>query len=377
MNRRWRTAILGCGDIAPRYVRSLLCAGNVELVAAASRSPASAERTAQLFGGRSLTPEALFADHTLEAVVILSPPQSHEDAIRQAIASGLHVYCEKPFAPDCAKAGELALMAAANGIMLAAAPAVHLGPSLNAARAHVDRGTLGTVIGGSATLVYSGPDLWHHNPDHLFAAGGGPLWDMGVYHLSALVFLLGPIVEVQAAGSTARASRTIGKGPRAGVTIPVEVPTHVTALARFACGALVTLTFSFDGFSSRAPGIELYGTRGALALGHPNDFAAPLHLSTRLGEWDAVACDTGWHDDMWAIGPVEALAAWGRGQTPRTDPQFAAHVIDVMTAIEGLCHEGTGTAARIDSRCRQPEPLADYEQFGWQPAANATAGTTQ
>ena len=375
--RRWRTALLGCGDIAPRYARSLLCADSIELVAAASRSPASAGRVAQLFGGLAMTPEALLDDPRIEAVVILTPPQHHTEAITKAIGRGLHVYCEKPFALDPARAEALARMAAANGVMLAAAPAVHLGPSLNAARSLIDGGRLGTVIGGSATLVYPGPDLWHHNPDHLFAAGGGPLWDMGVYHLSALVFLLGPVAQVQAIGTNAFASRTIRQGPRGGSVIPVEVPTHVAALLRFACGALVSLTVSFDGFGSRAPGIELYGTTGAIALGQPNDFAAPVHLSTKFGEWGPVANQSGWDDRMWAIGPVEALAAHADGRETRTSPRFAAHVIDVMTAIDGLCHEGAGASAHIETKCRRPDPLAGYDGLGWCTPAEATAGTRQ
>jgi predicted dehydrogenase len=351
-----------------------MCAGNIELVAAASRSAASAERIARMFDGAALPPEALFADRTLEAVVILSPPQDHEDAIRHGIASGKHVYCEKPFALDVARADELARLAADRGVMLAAAPAVHLGPSLTHARRLIDAGTLGKVVGGAATLVYPGPDLWHHNPDHLFGAGGGPLWDMGVYHLSALVFLLGPIVAVQAVGSAAAATRTIRQGPRTGSTVPVEVPTHVVASAGFASGAQVSLTFSFDGYGSRAPGIEIYGTDGAIALGHPNDFVAPLHVSTRVGQWEAVTDDMGWQDHMWAIGPVEALASHANGSEPRTSPRFATHVIDVMTAIERLCHEGSGTAARIETRCRRPDPIVAYDGLHWQTPAAATAG---
>jgi predicted dehydrogenase len=377
MRRAWRTGLLGCGDIAPRYVRSLMDADGIELVRAASRSLTSAGKIAQMFGGQAVTPEALLADDTLEALIILSPPQHHEAAISQAIARGLHVYCEKPFALNPANALELARLADEAGVMLAAAPAVHLGPSLNAARSMIDSGRLGPVIGGSATLVYPGPDLWHHNPDHLFVTGGGPLWDMGVYHLSALVFLLGPVVEVQAIGTSAFPSRTIRQGPRGGSVIPVAVPTHVAVLSRFACGTLVTMTFSFDGFGSRAPGIELFGTTGAIALGQPNDFVASLHLSTSFGKWEPVADNSGWDDRMWAIGPVEAMIAHAGGHEPRTSPRFAAHVIDVMTAIEGLCHEGSGASAHIKTTCRRPDPLADYHGLGWHTPAEATAGMRQ
>lgn len=365
MSGRWRIGLLGGGDIAPRYARSLMTSDKVELVAAASRSPASAARCAEVFGGTVVTPEAMLTGGMIDAVVILTPPQHHESAIRTAIAHGIHAYCEKPFAMSLDGARTLAALAEDRGVMLAAAPAVHLGPSLGRARDLVEDGTLGALIGGAATLVYPGPDLWHHNPDHLFAQGGGPIWDMGVYHLAALVFLLGPIAQVQAFGTVSRDVRTIRQGPRSGYTIPVEVPTHVSALLQFESGPVVTLTCSFDGFASRAPGLELYGTKGALALGHPNDFAAPLHLSTRLGEWREIAGLEGWTDAMWSIGPIEALSAFVAGQTPRTAPQFAAHIIEVMAAIERLCHEPDSTTASIASRCSQPEPITSYDGLGW------------
>jgi predicted dehydrogenase len=365
MSRRWRTGILGGGDIAPRYARSLAQAGNIDLVAAASRSPGSAQRCAAAFGGQAVTPDELLSGDLIDALVILTPPRQHEDAIARATARGLAVYCEKPFALTPEAAITLADRAAGHEVMLAAAPAVHLGPSLTSARTLVDDGTIGQVIGGAATLVYPGPDKWHHNPDHLFTSGGGPLWDMGVYHLSALVFLLGPVAAVQATGSRSRSTRIIRQGPRSGTAIPVDVPTHVTALVTFISGASVTLTFSFDGFSSRAPGLEIYGTQGAIALGHPNDFAAPLHLSTTFGEWSLMEDAGGWHDNMWAIGVVEALDAFANGREPRTSPLFAAHVIDVMAAIEWLCHRQGQTTATIETRCRRPEPIATYSQFPW------------
>jgi predicted dehydrogenase len=365
MTRCWRTGILGSGDIAPRYAQSLAQAGNIDLVAAASRSPGSAQRCAAMFGGQAVNLDELLDGDLIDALVILTPPQQHEEAIAGATERGLAVYCEKPFALTPEAANALANRAAGHEIMLAAAPAVHLGPSLTRARSLVDEGTIGEVVGGAATLVYPGPDKWHHNPDHLFTSGGGPLWDMGVYHLSALVFLLGPVAAVQATGSQSRSTRVIRQGPRRGTAIPVDVPTHVTAIATFVSGASVTLTFSFDGFSSRAPGLEIYGTQGAIALAHPNDFTAPLHLSTTYGEWYLMKDESGWHDNMWAIGVVEALDAFAHGREPRTSPLFAAHVIDVMAAIERLCHSHGHTKATIETRCMPPEPIGSYSQFPW------------
>src|SRR3546814_4409275 len=91
-----------------------------------------------------------------------------------------------------------------------------------------------------------GPESWHPNPDFLFQAGAGPLFDIGPYYLTALVQFFGPIARVQAVASMARAERVIGSGPRAGERFAVTVPTHVAALYEFTGGATASSIFSFD-----------------------------------------------------------------------------------------------------------------------------------
>jgi predicted dehydrogenase len=66
--------------------------------------------------------------------------------------------------------------------------------------------------------------------------GAGPLFDIGPYYLTTVVHIFGPFAMVAAVGSKARATRTVQVGDRIGTEFPVEVPTHVTAIARFEGG---------------------------------------------------------------------------------------------------------------------------------------------
>src|ERR1700683_5218766 len=93
---------------------------------------------------------------------------------------------------------------------------------------------------------------------------------MGPYYLTALVTLLGPVRSVVGMAATPRATRTIGRGPRAGAEIGVAVATHVTGVLEHASGALSTLIMSFDVWAGRLPYIEVYGTGGSLSWGGPN-----------------------------------------------------------------------------------------------------------
>jgi predicted dehydrogenase len=89
-------------------------------------------------------------------------------------------------------------------------------------------------------------ESWHPNPVFFFQPGGGPVFDLGPYYISALVTLLGPISEVSAVGQIGFAERTITakNSPLFGQTIPVKVLTSVQALIRFASGTQVTFLAS-------------------------------------------------------------------------------------------------------------------------------------
>ena len=125
-----------------------------------------------------------------------------------------------------------------------------------------------------------GPEAWHPNPDFYYVAGGGPLFDMGPYYLTTLVQNLGPVARVAATHSTARTTRTIGSGPRAGETVPVETPTHFSALLEFESGATAQCVFSFQSSIRRAGFVEFAGTEGAIVFPDPNMFDGELAIWT-------------------------------------------------------------------------------------------------
>ena len=72
---------------------------------------------------------------------------------------------------------------------------------------------------------------WHPNPDFFFKPGGGPVFDLGVYYLTQLVNLNGPIRSVIATNATASDERIITSKPRYGEKILVETPT--TLMVKF------------------------------------------------------------------------------------------------------------------------------------------------
>ncbi len=132
--------------------------------------------------------DAMLADPAIDAVDLCLPPYLHADAARRAFAAGKHVFCEKPLAlstDDCTRMVEAAARA---GRQLLVGHVLPFFPEYAEARALIDGGSGGKLLGGSFKRVISDP-AWL--PDFYDPARvGGPLLDLHVHdaHLIRLLF---------------------------------------------------------------------------------------------------------------------------------------------------------------------------------------------
>lgn len=326
--------VVGTGDIAPAYLAGIIASDRLQLRGCAGRNPGRTAVLADRFATRASTIDDLLGDPAVELIVNLTTPRDHAALTRAALVAGKHVYSEKPLALDLAEADALIDLAEASRLILACAPATPLGPAQQTARRLIDEGAIGDVVGAATTMVYPGPQLFHANPAALFAPGAGPLFDMGVYDIAALCALLGPVAAVSAMGRRSGDERQVLAGPNAGDCFPVQVPTHIVATLRFAAGPLATMTLSFDGFASGAPGVELIGTTGTLRLPPANRFDGEVALSTVRDQWRAVdVTNRRWSDDGWIIGLLDTAAAIRGGHPPSCSALAARHHLAVLAAI--------------------------------------------
>ena len=259
-----RVGIVGCGDVTNLYLPGSARYPSIELAACADLD---AERAAALSakGGFPATSiEALTADPTIEVVLNLTPPTVHASVSRAAIAAGKHVYTEKPLATTRADAAAILADAAAAGVRVGGAPDTFLGGGLQTARQVLDEGAIGLPILASAAFLSLGPERWHERPASFYAAGAGPLLDVGPYYVTALVNLLGPVVSVTAIGAGVGSERLIGAGPQAGERLVSAVPTSVASTLTFASGVVASLQASFDAVATQTPYLEIHGTEGSL-----------------------------------------------------------------------------------------------------------------
>ena len=230
-------AVIGAGTISDQYLTDLVAYPDLDVRFVADVFTDRAREQADKYGveGAGSVDDALARDD-VEIVVNLTIPAAHADVAHQAMAAGKHVWNEKPLATSRKAAQELVERADELGLLLGGAPDTVLGPGIQTSRRMIERGDIGRALTASAVMQSSGPHHWHPNPDFLYQAGAGPLLDMGPYYLTALTQFFGPIRRVAALGSTSGPTRTIGRGPRAGQSFDVTVPSYVSALYEFRSG---------------------------------------------------------------------------------------------------------------------------------------------
>jgi predicted dehydrogenase len=356
--------IVGCGNISGAYFRGLERFEGLRIVGCTDLSADLARAAGERYGVRVFdTVEALAADDAVDILVNLTPPLAHEGVTRSLLATGKHVFTEKPLTASFATAAPLVAEARERGVLFGSAPDTFLGSAGQTARAAVDAGLIGEVIGASAFVTHSKAELWHPDPTFLFQAGGGPALDMGPYYIAALVNLLGPVVGVSASariGSTVRPVSTPGRRVE---SIDVSIPTHASATLDFASGAIGTVLASFDVWDHQLPFIELYGSKGTLSVPDPNDYDDEVRVRLHGdADWRALepvidGFTTGVPDELLPLrGPgVADLAAALDGEPFRTSADFALHVLEVLDAIAN----GTDGVQTLTTTCERPAPSTE------------------
>ncbi|CAA9438256.1 MAG: oxidoreductase domain protein [uncultured Quadrisphaera sp.] len=371
-----KVGIVGAGKISGQYSAALARLPQVEVTAVADLDAARAAALASQHPGARAVPLAqLLGADDVELVLNLTIPAAHADVALAALEAGKDVYGEKPLAATTAQGRAVVDAAAAAGRRLGCAPDTVLGTGLQTARAVVDSGAIGRPLAATAFMTTPGHERWHPDPEFYYRPGGGPLLDMGPYHLSALVHLLGPVRRVVGAASRPRATRTIGDGPRAGTEFAVEVDTHVSAVLEHHGGALTTMVMSFDVEAAHLPSIEVHGEAGSLSVPDPNCFDGAVELFTReVPRWVAQPVRAGYLGAGRGYGVADLAAARAAGRPHRASADLALHVLDVMEAVAASA--ASGAAVVLSTTCERPAPVPGSLDLatGADPTTTTTAG---
>lgn len=352
-----RVGVVGCGNISPIYFKAGKTFEILDIRACSDLIPERSRSRAEEFGvPRVCTTEEIMADPSIEIVLNITQPVNHASVALQAVQAGKSVYNEKPLTIEREQAQAVLRIARERGLLVGGAPDTFLGAGLQTCRKLIDDGWIGEPIGATAFMLCHGHESWHPDPEFYYEVGGGPMFDMGPYYITALVSLLGPVRRVCGSARITFKERTITSQPKYGKRINVEVPTHVAGTLDFESGAIGTIITSFDVWSSQLPRIEIYGTRGSLSCPDPNTFGGPVRI--RLAndqEWREVSLTHSYAENSRGLGLADMAYALRTGRRHRANESLTYHVLDVMHAI----HEAsdTGQYVTLKSTCERPEPF--------------------
>jgi predicted dehydrogenase len=140
--------LIGPGFIAPHHIDAVRRLGDVEVIAIAGSSAASAERKARQYGiGRSYGDyRELIAAPEIHVVHNTTPSHLHFSVSMAALEAGKHVISDKPLAIDPEQCRKLRDAAAAAGVVNAVTFNYRGNPLVQQARAMIERDSIGRVV---------------------------------------------------------------------------------------------------------------------------------------------------------------------------------------------------------------------------------------
>jgi predicted dehydrogenase len=334
MSRR-RVAIIGLGMAVAPHAKSLLdLAERVEIAAAFSRSPARTAAFAEAFPIPTTNDlDAIVADKSISAVLLLTPPWTHLDLVRRFAGAGKHILLEKPVEATTARASELVDTARRAGVTLAMMLQHRFRPASLGLAELCAAGGLGQLAAASVSIRWWRPQSYYDEPGRgtLARDGGGVLLTQAIHTLDLFLSLVGPVSEVAAFAGTTSLHR-------------METEDIVGAGLRFANGAIGTLdatTASYPGFPER---IEIVGGKGTAVLtGSALELFFQDGRRERIGEGQA----TGGGADPMAFGHehhraaiVDFLDAVDKRRAPRVSGAAALAVHRLIDALLRSAREG-------------------------------------
>ena len=333
--------IIGAGNISDQYLSNLTTFPDVRVIAVADVLEERAQAQAAKYG----VPHAggidvVLGDPDIDIVVNLTIPAVHVEVSEAIIASGKHVWTEKPIGVNREESRRLLEKADAAGLRVGVAPDTVLGPGVQTAKRAIARGDIGRPLFAQTTFQWQGPEVFHPNPAFLYAKGAGPLLDMGPYYVSALVHVFGPVAAVAALGLQGTPTRRVQVGELAGQEFPVEIPSTLSVLMDFEQGGQAQSLYSTDSPLLRQGIVEITGTEGTIVIPDPNYFGGPITITRPLqagpepAEQEIVDVAQEGVLSGRGVGLLDMARSIAAGRPHVATGEFGYHVLDTLLSIE-------------------------------------------
>lgn len=331
-----KTAVVGCGMISDAYLTTMINKFTIlDVVGCCDRNPEKAKAMAQKFGIKVLTLEEILADDSIEIVVNLTTPMAHYAVIKQLLEAGKNVYTEKVLSVDLEHAAELVKIADQKNLYLGAAPDTFLGSAIQTARYVVDSGMIGDITSCSCALNRDGEILNRAFP---FTAkpGGGIGFDVGIYSITALLSILGPVKEVSGVVQTRKPERPDYSLEHFGEPFQVECENLMAGILQFEQGTVGNILFDSNSIfmSPEKPSLVLFGTMGVMYMADPNRFGGDVRVIIKGNNEPFVMQQShAFSDESRGLGVADMAWSLRMGRKNRASKEMAYHALEVLNGI--------------------------------------------
>ena len=268
--------LIGVGRLGRVYARDLSSRiACTRLTAVADTNKEALERVRDEFDVPNAYPDSadLLRDSSVDAIVIVTPTNTHREVALAAVSARKPIFCEKP--PSISLDDALAMRETVerSGIFFQLGFMRRFDSGYAAAKARIDAGDIGdAVVFKSTSRDPYPPSLSYADP----RSSGGLIIDMGIHDFDLARWFMGEVASVQAIGGVLAYPdfETIG-----------DIDNAVVSLV-FASGRLGVVDLTRNGIYGYDISTELLGTQGTLRIGYLRE--TPLVVMTRTG----VAHDT-------------------------------------------------------------------------------------
>ena len=322
-------AIVGTGNIATPYVEDLKASSSVRIVGA---TDADSHR-AKTFAGEHQLPhfddlEQLLLDDTIDLVVNLTIHHAHYEVNKACLMAGKHVFSEKPLALTYLEAKELTDIAKEKKLRLGVAPFSLLYDIQQTAWRHIHSGDLGEVRLAYAEVNWGRMETWHTNPAPYYDVG--PLADVGVYPLTFLTAVFGPIRNVATYGKLLKPDRVTMDGE----TFKLTKPDFLICMLEHASGVLTRLTANFyvTHSSKQESGIEIHGDKASLFLSNWLWTNGTVEVAEFNQPYKTIFSKEGHEQAHWGKGALDMVTGISENKPHHTSGEHAAHIVEILEA---------------------------------------------
>jgi len=331
-------AVVGTGMISRFHAKAIADVRGAKLVACFNHNPDKAKKFAKEEGCKAYgSMKQMLADPEVDIVSVATPSGAHQEPAVAAARAGKHVIIEKPLEITLRRCDRIINECEKQGVQLATIfPSRFHDSSVKMKRA-VDTGRFGQLTLGDAyvkwfrTQEYYDSGAWRGTWE---LDGGGALMNQAIHTVDLLIWLMGPVAEVQAQTATLTHKR-------------IEVEDVATATLRFENGALGVIEATTSAYPGYLKRIELHGSQGSAVLEEED-----------IKSWDFAKKS---REDAAILKAMKAKKSGGGGAADPSAIGHHGHMLQFRDFIKAIKTDGTPAVDGHEGRRSVEIILAIYK----------------